>query len=143
MTFSDAALDGKIEVDEILAHHGIRGMKWGVRRSRRQIDSAPVAPEHARARELQSTAKRSGTKALTNKDLQELTQRLNLEQQYSRLVSSGKGKKAISVGTGWVGNRTKTIGNSVFDEVVKANVKQALIIKGIIPQNAKGNKNDD
>lgn len=143
MTVSDTVLNGMIEAGEIIEHHGVRGMKWGIRRSRRQIDNTPAAPEHSRARELQRTAKKSGTRTLTNKDLQDLTQRLNLEQQYSRLVSSGKGKSAIGVGANWMGTRVKTVGNAMVDEVLKANIKQVAMVKGIIPQNAKNDKKND
>ncbi len=73
---------------------------WGARKSAglyvnrgRQL-GRPVSPEASRARELQGQVKKYGTQSLSNKDLQDLVTRLNLERQYSNLsqpkVSSGR-----------------------------------------------------
>jgi ribosomal protein L29 len=121
------------EVDKFLEHYGIKGMRWGKRRSRAQIDNSPDAPEHTRARSLQTVAKTSGIRKLTNKDLQDLNNRLNLEQSYTRLTASDKGKSAIGKGAGWFGKRVGTVGNSLVDEVAKAHLKVALTQKGIMP----------
>lgn len=125
---------------DVLAHYGIRGMHWGVRRSRKQIDNAPEpddAPEHTRAQTLHTTAKSHGTRKLSNKELQDLTQRLNLEQQYTRLTTSEKGKSSVSKGAGWVGKRMGTLSTSIVDEVLKANAKQYLLGKGVMPSGKK------
>lgn len=76
-------------LDDVLAHHGIKGMKWGVRR-RQSSDSGPTSPDAARVKEHATTVKTHGTKALTNKELQELVTRMNLERQYSTLHQQSK-----------------------------------------------------
>lgn len=89
-------------LDEILEHHGIKGMRWGVRRSRGSSGKVGKtrAPAHAptsdaaRAKELHTRAKTSGTHTLSNQELQHLTQRLNLEQQYSKLAGPSSRKSA-------------------------------------------------
>jgi hypothetical protein len=101
---------------EFLAHYGVLGMKWGVRR--RHPNSSPgstrppssvagphnhpsltaprphVSPEAGRAAELHSLARRHGSHNLSNAELKDLVARLNLEDQYGRLdqkkVSTGK-----------------------------------------------------
>jgi len=75
---------GSVRVSE-LAHYGVKGMKWGVRKT--DISGAPPkGSEDARAVvKYQKKASKGGTKTLSNKELQEIVQRLNLEQQYSRL----------------------------------------------------------
>lgn len=91
-----------MELDEILEHHGIKGMKWGVRRSRgssgkvgkRSKTVHEPTSDAARAKELHTRAKSSGTHTLSNQELQHLTQRLNLEQQYSRLSGSSSRRSA-------------------------------------------------
>jgi len=102
---------GVAEVDDFLAHYGVKGMKWGVRNPDRSpsfdresntyrhpsVKTADdviypvnrqgkrVSDDAARAAILKVAAKSSGTEVLSNKQLQDLVTRMNLEQQYSRL----------------------------------------------------------
>lgn len=93
-----------------LEHFGIKGMHWGVRRSRGPSGrvSGPSRPhnpslsEDARkAKESHAIVKTHGsTDPLSNKDLQHLVSRLNLEQQFYRLTQPAgrsKAKTAASV----------------------------------------------
>lgn len=79
-------------VDEVLAHHGIKGMKWGVRRDRGKAavaKSAPTLSEHASEDFKAAIAARSKPAShLSNKEMQDLINRMNLEQQYTRLLST-------------------------------------------------------
>lgn len=77
---NDAAVDG------VLAHYGVRGMKWGVRRSAKQLARAAASRESES--EDYATAKAAASKpvsALSNQEMQTLITRLNLEQQYAKL----------------------------------------------------------
>ena len=87
--------------DQFLSHFGVRGMRWGVHRSRssraaaaRGQASRHVSPDAARAMQLKGTVRRHGTQALSNKDLQDLVTRMNLESQHGKLnqqhVSEGR-----------------------------------------------------
>jgi hypothetical protein len=87
-------------LEDVLAHYGIKGMKWGVRRSdrelrraRRQKTSGPPSEDAKRASAAASKAKAGGISTLSNQELQQLNNRLNLEQQYNRLTTSEKKKK--------------------------------------------------
>jgi hypothetical protein len=77
------------ELDAILAHHGVKGMRWGTRRA-----STPASEDHARAADAKARAKSDGVKTLSNKELQDAINRMNLEQQYNRLNPS-KTKKGL------------------------------------------------
>jgi hypothetical protein len=122
-------------VDEFLEHYGIRGMKWGVRRKSSKSSSPEPddAPEHTRARSLHTVAKTRGTRKLTNKDLEDLNKRLNLEQNYSNLTTKTKERSAVATGARWFGGKVAKVGDSVLDTVMKAHVNQAVIQRGLVP----------
>lgn len=72
-----------------LAHHGIPGMKWGHRKgsSTSSKSSAPsnVSTDHVRTEMHKGTVKSQGLKALSNDDLKQLNERMQLEQTYRNL----------------------------------------------------------
>lgn len=107
------ANSGKQEVVDMLSHFGIKGMKWGVRKERTSSSvtvrdrgkklktsggkGVPAHPDALRARRIGQIAKKSGTKALSNDELQTYAQRLQLEQNIKRLTDSEKnpGKRFV------------------------------------------------
>jgi hypothetical protein len=99
-------------LDDVLEHYGIKGMKWGVRRTREQIARArgkriekgkpvtPVSEDAKRARASAEKVQKEGVSSLSNQELQQLNKRLNLERNYSDLTTPKKkgegGKKGIT-----------------------------------------------
>ena len=91
-TLKQAAFD----VEEFLAHYGVPGMRWGVRRSHPGV---PPSHDAATAAKLKvRVAKAGGTQTLTNAELKALVTRMNLEQQYSGLsqVKVNAGRKMVN-----------------------------------------------
>jgi signal recognition particle subunit SEC65 len=95
-------------LDDVLEHYGIKGMKWGVRRTEEQLARArgkrfgrkskeppPQSEDAKRARASAEKVKKEGVSSLSNQELQQLNKRLNLEKNYSDLVNpkKGEGKK--------------------------------------------------
>lgn len=72
-----------------LEHFGVKGMRWGVRRKPTKSTGDAQAADKVRAK-----IKSGGTKAVTNKELKKLVERMNLEQQYNRLKPDSAQKKA-------------------------------------------------
>lgn len=118
-----------------LAHHGIKGMKWGVRRYRNEDGTLTAAgkqrygksdkPKDPRLQVINGSRQIiSGTRSLnsldnrqprnrynkrpnltqdemdrmSDKDLRELVNRLNLEQQYSDLTRDSGSQGSVSLG---------------------------------------------
>jgi hypothetical protein len=109
-------------VDEFLAHFGVKGMKWGTRRA--STKEAP-STEAARSTALRARAKKSKVKALTNAELQEAINRMNLEQQFKRLSTNEK--PAV---TRFIASTLQEIGKrevqaTIAKKVAKAAVKVA------------------
>jgi hypothetical protein len=83
-----------------LVHHGILGMKWGVRRTEAQLSRAR-GPSKS---DSDGESKKS-VKDMSDDELRKAVNRLNLEQQYTRLSDSNVGrgreyaKKIIKAGT--------------------------------------------
>ena len=108
---------GETAVDNILAHVGVKGMRWGVRRkatvgaqevviSDKRIGKGiktsggkghPTSSDAASARTIGQIGKKSGIHTLSNKQLQEYNNRLNLEQNTKRLTFQDKsaGKRFV------------------------------------------------
>lgn len=81
-----------------LAHFGVKGMKWGVRRTKAQLE-AP-SEEHTQTISTRARAKsaKGSTHALTNKELQDAITRMNLEKQFTTLTTPPKSRGRQFVG---------------------------------------------
>jgi hypothetical protein len=132
-------MDTEEIVKKVLAHHGVKGMKWGVRRDRPAsvtvtqkgkklksqggFDRKPSS-DAVKAREIGQVKKKSGIHALTNEELQAYQKRLNLEQNVNNLERNQPGAnnfiKRLLKGTG------QQQVNSAANQAASAGVKKAL-----------------
>lgn len=65
-----------------LDHHGVKGMKWGVRKVRTSISSRAKARKQARYRKSDYAK----AKSMSDQELQRRINRINLEQNYINAV---------------------------------------------------------
>lgn len=108
-------LNNQASVDEVLAHFGVKGMHWGVRRN--LVDSG-ASDDHATAKALKKKSRFKGAKVLSNAEMEVLIRRMNLEQQLTSLKKDRHGE---------------TFAKELLKEVGKQQARQAanLAARGI------------
>lgn len=123
----------------LLAHHGVAGMKWGHRKgsseSSSKAPSTHASADHMQAETHKSKASTHGVKALSNHDLKQLNERMQLEQQYNNL----KGQKPTKFETGH--NQVKKIlgvAKTINDIHNTLNSPLGKIAKGAVKTAVKG-----
>lgn len=111
--------------DDILEHFGIKGMKWGFRRS---LSKLPHSKRRQARKESKAARKAWNMKyhkrhSMTERDLQAATRRLRMENDFAeqvrranQIADTRKPKKEH-------GKFAKTFGKSVMDSVVDSGVK--------------------
>jgi len=130
-------------VGNLLAHHGVKGMKWGVRRkatvgpqeviirdTRRKIKTSggeghPAHSDAVRARVIGQKGKASGLKSLSDQELVDYQKRLNLEANVKRLNYQNKNFAAKFVAN-LLGQSGKTAASTGANDVASHQVKKHL-----------------
>ena len=94
---------------DYLMHYGVKGMKWGVRKARKNNYFSKAAKKRRSSysqdyKDAEKLRKKS-YKQLSNSELKSLNKRLELEANYKRLNPKGidKGKRMVSYGIGLLG----------------------------------------
>jgi hypothetical protein len=117
--------------EAFLQHHGIKGMKWGIRRaSNNSMDGhSEDAKRVAESKQKLKTAKT--THVLSTNELRDLVNRMNLEQQYAALASKeptkiGKGQKYLkgALTVGRTANDVLTFVNSPAGKMIREQLKK-------------------
>lgn len=103
----------KIKMENELYHFGIKGMKWGIRRYQNKDGSLTAA---GKKRYSESLSVNDGIKDLTDQELLQRVNRLNLEKRYRELSSPSEQKK-VNAGKEFVTNVLKTSGQRVANEL--------------------------
>lgn len=91
-----ATIDSKKVVENTLQHYGVKGMKWGVRRTAAQLANAAKSRSKKSdstedASEDYKTARSAASKpasSLSNTEMRQLIERMRLEQDYQRVMAS-------------------------------------------------------
>lgn len=98
--------------DQSLAHYGVPGMKWGVRKARR-----PSSDDY---KSTASLRKRKPSE-LSNEELKKVITRLQLEKQYKELSPS-----TISSGKKFATGLLKEVGREMVKDYLKTGVKAGV-----------------
>lgn len=111
-----------------LYHHGIPGMKWGVRRTPEQLGHKQQKREERKNRFVRSSGSRKSTtlqnarkadiNKLSNKELKDYNERLNLERNFADLT-----KGNVSAAKNWIG---KTVISGIVVGSIATVTKQVV-----------------
>ena len=142
-------LEHAVDFVDGLMHYGVKGMKWGVRRKPRESRvtvsqepgkrvratggyDKPASADAKKAAKTKQIARASSVDALTNKQLKDLNERLNLEQNFARLASQdAQGRK--SAGRRFIEATLKTQGKGLEQQVNQAaQQKSAELIREML-----------
>lgn len=114
-----------VKYEEYLAHYGVKGMKWG-RRKKRGGDDAddtkrPTTSQDAKkAKGLQKSVDNKGVGHLSNKELQDVITRMELQQKYDGLTKKGSrvesGKNFIA---DILADAAKNVATSYLEDMMK------------------------
>lgn len=66
--------------DNYLAHYGIKGMKWGVRKRSKSGGSEHHSSDHKKTKAAEDKAKKYGAESLSNNELNSIQKRANLKR---------------------------------------------------------------
>lgn len=97
------------DVDEFIEHYGIKGMRWGKRRTK----DISVAERGSKREGRQTKEAKPNAKDLSDEQLRAAVNRMNLEKQYNTLI----------------GNSNKTPARVVTDFIVRTG---ATAVKGAV-----------
>lgn len=94
--------------EQFIQHFGVKGMKWGVIRDKVRgnpaVKLASASEDHKRAHKVKSQAKLVGVHTLSNKDLQDVINRMNLEVSYKNLKTVEHEQSLLGKGKKWAAN---------------------------------------
>ena len=116
MTFESA--------DDVLAHFGVKGMRWGVRKNR--VTKARLTNQHGDYKHAHSS---TPNHKLSNKELQRRVTRLNLEKQYRDLTAKPQSKYRKKLGEKYAenfANVTMKIAGAAAGYALKALLNKAV-----------------
>lgn len=147
-------------MDDVLIHHGILGMKWGVRRYQNKDGSLTSAGKkrysdndnikEAPQKNTEEPKKKS-VKDMSDEELRREINRMQLEQNYLRMTGQNieKGKSAVEIALGkmkesFVSTVAQKSGQILAERLVNSmlGVKDNKDNKDNSPKNNNSNKND-
>lgn len=92
--------------EDTIKHHGVKGQKWGVIRQRLTGGAKKVilpSDDHIKSSVIRGRASLGGVHTLSNKDLETIIKRMDLEVKYKELKTVKHNQSLIGKGAAWLG----------------------------------------
>lgn len=110
--------------NDYLAHYGVKGMKWGVRKKRRSSGSEQHSSDHKDVKAVEKKAKEFGAESLSNQELSTLQQRSNLKRNtrtFDKTHDKFSKDKSTSRAINKVGRQkgTRALSNEELETAIK------------------------
>lgn len=117
-------------LDDVLAQHGVKGMKWGQRKARKSGGSSGGDSSSSPKPMPRRLAKKAPkpTKKMSDQELNKVIKRIELEKRYAQLTAPQPSatKKFISETMLTVGKQqAATYGNKAAAKLIETMIKQA------------------
>ena len=122
---TDKNQNGSESAGTTLQHYGIKGMRWGVRRTPAQLaknrgekrvkDKASTDSEAAGQLKARVKANSGDLSSLSNQELKDLNERMNLEKNYTTLKNTPKHK-----------SEGRKFAEGIVRELAKESIKNAV-----------------
>lgn len=109
--------------EKSLKHYGVLGMRWGVRKGKGTPTAKPSGSDGGEKKiKGKTSTKKEDVKKLTDKQLRDKLNRMNMEQQYSSLTRPKKGtvrKMLEEVAVDVAKKQMKAIANDLASSGIK------------------------
>ena len=124
-------------MNNVIYHFGIKGMKWGIRRYQNKDGSLTAAGK----KRYGDSSSNDEIKDLTDQELRDRINRLNLERQY-RDLTTPSGQKQTNKGKQFVTSVLETSGKNIATQLVTYGMGTAVnkIFKANVVNPKKGQK---
>lgn len=119
-----------VKMDDVLVHHGVKGQKWGVRRTPAQLGHKVVSKlkrPKAKTEPESSKSKPKSVKEMSNDELSAKIKRLELEKKFKdldpRSQNIGRGKRFVAdtleqIGKNVITNLGTQMANKLIGEAI-------------------------
>lgn len=120
-------------VDSVLAHYGVKGMRWGTRRNKDGSTSKTGKRAKSEDHEAKTTLQKKRVSEMSNVELRKVNERMQLEQTYSQLMRKQgtavtRGNKYIkdALGLAKTGQELYNVANSPAGKALREVVELAI-----------------